>query len=154
MKLRKIQDSDFDFLCKVELDPLNNSFSTLVEHLTPEKLMQFIQSDHNLTKHGQLRLVMDLNNEPVGFLDLYDYNSDEQSAGMGIIVHHSLRLKGIGKSALDALFQNWMSILNLKKIYADVEISNTPSRTFFEKVGFAKIGLTEKIERFVWEIKG
>ena len=96
---------------------------------------------------------MDLNEEPVGFLDLYDYNAEEQSAGMGIIVHHSLRLKGIGQSAINSLFQNWLSPLNLKKIYADVEISNTPSRTFFEKVGFVKIGLTEKIERFVWEIK-
>lgn len=151
MKLRTIQESDFDFLCKVELDPLNNSFTTLVEHLTPEKLMQFIQSEHNLTKNGQLRLVMDLNQEPVGFLDLYDYNAETQSAGIGIIVHHSLRHKGIGRSAIESLFKNWLSDLNVKKIYADVEISNTPSRTFFDKVGFVKIGLTENIERFVWD---
>jgi diamine N-acetyltransferase len=96
---------------------------------------------------------MDISGEPVGFFDLYDFNAENRSAGIGIIVHHPLRRAGIGSKAIQAFFAEWIAQLGLKTVYADVEINNISSRLFFEKNGFKKTGLTQQIERFVWHVE-
>ena len=146
--LRLLRDDDLEFLLKTETDPQNQEFTTLEEHPDEEMLKEFLLSDHDLEKYGQLRQVIDSEIGPVGFIDLYDADGKFLIAGVGIYVDRNFRKKGAALSALKLLaaqMKNW----GYKSLYADVAVNNPGSHSLFEKAGYASIRGENGMTKFV-----
>ena len=72
IQLRKLQPSDLHFLLQIETDPENLPFSGAEELPTVSELEAYLISEHNILLHDQLRLVIEFESKPVGFVDLFD----------------------------------------------------------------------------------
>ena len=86
--------------------------------------------------------VCDKNNNPIGLIDVFDFNFKNKRAGIGILIKsESDRFKGYGKEALELLVDYCFKTLHLHQVYANISESNLPSLNLFEGNGFKKIGL-------------
>jgi len=132
--LRLPLPEDLDLMWEIESDVKNRSFaSENAFNLTKEELFQFILSDHDFIKYGQLRYTAVINHVPIGFFDLYDLSLEKHSAGIGIILAEQYRGKGFASQSLMLLEQYAKLEHGLKKLYAVVAKSNESAKNFFQK---------------------
>ena len=75
--------------------------------------------------------------ERIGLLDAFDYNENEQSIGVGILIpntnHHN---KGFGKKAISHLIKKLTFDKHIAKVFALIDKDNMASISLFEKSGF------------------
>ena len=83
-------------------------------------------------------------NEPIGFIDLFDFDAHNKHAGVSIVLTEPHRRKGYGKDALSLLMDYSFKDLGLYQLYSNVLEGNTASIRLFESVGFEKVGLKKK----------
>lgn len=145
--LRLLKPTDFDFLLKIENDPVNREYSSLSEKTDEHTIRSFLLSDHNFEKYHQLRQVIDSEQGAAGFIDLYDANFQRKEAGVGIFVEDSFRRKGAAVSALK-LLQNQMREKGFEMLYAFVKITNLPSCSLFLKAGYALVAEDGALKKF------
>lgn len=142
--LRALEASDLDFLYKLEND---ESVWEVSETQTPYSkyiLKQYLENSHkDIYEVKQLRLAISgLDEELLGFIDLYDFNPRSNRAGVGIIVLASQnRNKGVGTEALQLLIEYAYSSLNLHQLYANISEDNLHSIKLFKNLGFEKSGV-------------
>ena len=142
MLLRKLQMSDFHFLKKIETNSINNEGFKLC---TDEVLLSFITNRyHDFLIEGEIRLLIEIDNEPVGFIDLFEYNKKESSAKVGIIIETKKRQKGFAKKAINLLKIKALC-LNLKVLKANISTDNKTSIALFEKCEFKLHSIINKI---------
>ena len=91
----------------------------------------------------QLRLMIDdaKNGVTVGCIDLYDYDSFNERAGIGILIDKNHRGKGYAKQAIGLLMDYCFNTLLLNQIYALTLASSTESMLLFESLGFERCGV-------------
>ena len=53
-------------------------------------LRQYLSRHENLVTHGQLRLILDVDGDPVGAVDLFDYDPYTKRAGVGIVIEKNI----------------------------------------------------------------
>ncbi|MCI5056521.1 MAG: GNAT family N-acetyltransferase [Flavobacteriales bacterium] len=142
--LRALETSDVDLIYSWENDPEIFSISGNREPLSKTILLKFISSITNLQDDGQLRLMICLNDKiPIGTVELFDYDSVNRRAGVGIMIANSdHRDCGYGTEALQLLL-GFCKSLNLKQVYANVIEDNEKSMRLFSKFNFNKVGLKE-----------
>jgi len=153
MLFRHLIPSDIDLLVEIELDPESAQFTTLNENLDVSTLQAFIDSEHNLNRMNQLRLVFLLHAEKIGFLDLYDFNQQNGSAGVGIIVAKKHRQKGYASMAIQHFLKYLAPAFNIHKVFAQVAQNNEISHMLFSKNGFVNETPNESIATFTFYIK-
>lgn len=139
--LRAPERSDLDWLHDLE----NNSnlwylgFSK--EPFNTEVLKNYLdQQPGSLLRDGQLRLILSHEGQPVGALDLYDYDPFARKAGVGIVLDAAHHGKGWSKAALTAFESYVFGTLGLRSVYAMIPSQNAPSIGLFEGLGYQKIG--------------
>ena len=146
--LRPLQDSDLAFLFDIENNKSNWRFGSEKREYTKEELLHYIrnsQTDIKIAK--QYRFVIDFNNMPIGFIDLFNYTID--SSAVGIIIAEDYRRRGFAKEALELLYIYAITILDLKNIHCTVEKQNLSSIKLFSACGFKCIGEKENLKYFV-----
>ncbi len=144
LNLRAIEPEDLNFLHTIE----NNELFWEVSHTqTPFSryvLKQYLESAHlDIYETKQLRLVIEEkeNKEPVGMIDLFDFNPQHKRAGIGILIHPYYQNKGYASEALSLLINYSFSYLNLHQLYANITSDNGKSLALFKKHNFKKVGL-------------
>jgi diamine N-acetyltransferase len=146
--LKAIEPADIDVLLKWENDPEIWTVTEVVEPLSKYKLDAYLKQTLAFDVFGlrQLRLmihkVIDAESgfsEPVGTIDLFEFNPVHKHAGVGIMLLKEHRGQGVGKMALDQLHSYASEKLQLHSVYANVSETNTHSIKFFESYGFTKI---------------
>lgn len=95
-------------------------------------------------------LVCELDQRVVGFVTLYLYNKIIESihhvGGVGTFVLPNFRGMGVGVVLMRETF-NFARKLNYEKLIAEVRRSNNKAKSFYEKMGFKKVGeLTNQIK--------
>ena len=133
--LRPLQDSDLDFLERIENNKENWQFGSERKQFNKEELLTYIANakiDIKVAK--QYRFVIDLNKVPIGFIDLFDYTTD--SAGVGVIISKDYRNKGFAKEALNLLTDYAFFVLDINQLYASVTKDNLESIKLFASCGF------------------
>lgn len=81
------------------------------------------------------------NKEPVGLIDLYDFDPYHQRAGLGIMIHDfANRKKGYASSAVKLMLDYCFEVLGLHQVYTSVPNCNIASKKLFEKLGFMQTG--------------
>jgi diamine N-acetyltransferase len=93
----------------------------------------------------QLRLIIEnWEKQPVGAIDLFDFDPYHQRAGVGILIHnYEDRHRGFASDALEALKDYVITSLGLKQLYANIAADNKQSIRLFEKAGFVKTGVKQ-----------
>lgn len=140
--LRTPVQSDLACLLKWENDIENWQVSGTSTPFSEELMTQFIASDHDLVKHQQLRLMIVLrtSKEVVGTLDLFEYNQEHGTVGIGILIGEKLhRNKGLAKKAIELLLMKAKETWALKAVIASMFVNNKASLSLFKSLGFEHI---------------
>jgi len=87
-------------------------------------------------------IIQNENMEPVGAVDLFDFDPYHMRAGIGILIHkEENRNHGYATDALNAIFNYALEVLGLKQLYANISAKNEVSIHLFEKAGFTQSGI-------------
>lgn len=133
--LRPLQDSDLDFLDKIENNKENWQFGSEEKQYSRKELLDYIsnaKTDISISK--QYRFVIDLKNTPIGFIDLFNYT--RKSAGVGVIITEKYRNKGFAKEALNLLTDYAFRVLDVNQLHASVTKNNLMSIKLFYSCRF------------------
>ncbi|AUC14722.1 GNAT family N-acetyltransferase [Tenacibaculum sp. SZ-18] len=144
ISLRAIEPEDLDFLFQIE----NNELFWEVSHTqTPFSkflLKQYIENCHlDIYEAKQLRLVIEdsSNKQPIGLIDLFDFNPQHKRAGIGIVIHENYQHNGFASEALKILLNYSFTNLNLHQLFANIAIDNKKSISLFKKHNFKQVGV-------------
>lgn len=142
--LRPLEPEDIDILYKwendMELWEISNTRSPFSKYILSEYIKN---SFKDIYETKQLRFIIENDkNDPVGAIDLFDFDPYHLRAGVGILVHSlKERNRGIASDALVALTNYVTEVLGLKQLYANIAEDNIVSIILFEKAGFEKAGV-------------
>ena len=85
---------------------------------------------------------MALQDELIGFIDLFDFDPIHRRAGIGIVIaSEEHRGQGLAKEGLALLCTYGFTHLGLHQLYANILEENTASIALFENLGFKAVGL-------------
>ena len=113
--LRSLEDTDLEFLQKIENNKENWQFGSERKKYSKQNLIDYIQhakTDISIAK--QYRFVIDLKGIAIGFIDLFDYNIE--SAAIGLIISKDYRNQGFAKEALNLLVDYAFLILKINQL--------------------------------------
>ena len=145
--LRAIEPTDIDVLYQWENDTETWKVSNTQTPFSRFVLEQYITSAHeDIYTAKQLRLIIcDTANQPIGCIDLFDFEPNHQRAGIGILIaDKSDRRKGYASEALELLIEYCFHSLNLHQIYSNITTDNEPSILLFQKHGFHITGIKKQ----------
>ena len=146
--LRPLQQSDLQLLFDLENNKENWRFGSEEKKYDKEELLQYISDSRiDIRIAKQYRFVIDLNSDPIGFIDLFNYNVD--SAGVGVIILKDYRRQGLAREALELLCFYATSDLDLKELYCNIKKDNFISIKLFTNCGFTLIREKDNLKYFV-----
>lgn len=144
ISLRALEPTDLDFLFQIEN---NETFWTVSNTQKPFSrfiLQQYLENSHqDIYQIKQLRLIVVENKSenPVGMIDLFDFDPKHKRAGIGILIRPSAQNKGYASEALKLLINYTFKHLDLHQVYSNITEDNTTSIQLFRKAGFIETGL-------------
>ena len=145
--IRAIEPEDADLIWKWENDSTLWRVSHTKAPFSKKLIYEYVNTAHDIHKHQQIRwmIVNAQNNEPVGTLDFFDYDSFHQRAGVGILIADKEdRQKGYAKEALELGMQYAFDFLLLKNVFCNILADNTASHELFKSLGFENVGVKKE----------
>ena len=143
--LRALEPEDLDLVFKIENDEDLWELTTTITPFSRFLLKQYLKNAHrDIFEVKQLRLVIcnSETDEPLGMIDLFDYEPKQKRAGLGILIFSATeRGKGYGAEALQLILNYSFKRLELHQVYANILETNSASLKLFEKQGFKQVGL-------------
>lgn len=142
--LRALEPSDLDFLYHLENDESLWEVSNTIAPFSKFILNEYLENSHrDIYDIKQLRLVIckNENQDPIGFIDLYDFDPKNSRVGVGIVIFQELdKRKGFASEALSLTCNYAFTHLNVHQVFAGITEGNMGSITLFEKMGFERNG--------------
>ncbi|HKI89014.1 MAG TPA: GNAT family N-acetyltransferase [Draconibacterium sp.] len=144
ISLRPLEPEDIDLLYQwennMEIWEVSNTKTPYSRHILAQYLQESVKDIYELK---QLRLIIENeHSEPVGAVDLFDFEPYHLRAGVGILIHNpDDRNHGIATKALQALSNYALHVLGVKQLYANIATDNKVSIHLFEKLGFTQAGI-------------
>ncbi|MBP5687117.1 MAG: GNAT family N-acetyltransferase [Muribaculaceae bacterium] len=145
--LRSLEVTDLDVLYKWENDSWLWTVSNIMSPSPKSYLWQYLQNyDSDIYTTRQLRLMITLTEtgEPVGTVDLTNFDPFNNRAEFGIMIDKAHGGKGLGDAALRLTIGYVRDYLGLYQIYSLVPASNTVCISLLKKHGFTTAGLLKK----------
>ncbi|BCY27139.1 GNAT family N-acetyltransferase [Flavobacterium okayamense] len=146
--LRALEPEDLEFVYAIENDESIWEISHTQTPYSRYLIRQYLENaQQDIYEAKQLRLVICYNDskDPLGLIDLFDYDPQNSRAGIGILIQDSKdRNKGLGSEALKLLINFSFSKLQLHQLYANIGTDNQLSLQLFTKFGFQKIGIKKQ----------
>ncbi|MFD1614282.1 GNAT family N-acetyltransferase [Gelatiniphilus marinus] len=142
--LRALEPEDLEFIYAIENDESVWEISNTQAPYSKFLIKQYLEQAHkDIYEVKQLRLVVSsYNEEPLGLIDLFDFDFKNSRAGLGILIkEESNRKKGYGSEALQLLIKYSFSHLGLHQLYCNISEDNTTSIKLFKAQGFKEIGI-------------
>jgi diamine N-acetyltransferase len=135
IKLRILLPTDLEFLQKIENDRSLWEYGSDRKKFTKNELIIYIKnSSEKIQKAKQFRFVVDYNNTPVGFVDLFEYKNN--SAGVGIIIDKEYTKRGFASESLKLLIDYSEKKLKLENLQCKISKYNLKSIKLFTSCGF------------------
>ena len=106
------------------------------------QIEQFLLGNNDLASQKQLRLMIDLNEsgKSIGCIDIFDYDSFNGRAGLGILIDKAFRQQGYAKAALALCVEYLFHDVMLHQVYCSIDELNTESQQLFVGQGFVLCG--------------
>lgn len=136
--LRNVLPTDAPIIFKWENNPENWEVSNTERCFTLNEIEEFVNQPQNIYLNNQIRFVICMKNtdNPIGCIDLFDYQK-EKSVGVGVLIaDKNDRNKGYAKEALKQLINYVRNELNVAYIFCNILENNKPSIRLFEYCGF------------------
>jgi len=141
VRLRATEPSDAELIYAWENDPENWLVSNTIAPYSMHHILQFIEKGNDIYADHQCRfMIEDLQQHPVGCIDLYDFDPKNHRVGLGILIDKGFREKGIGKEALGLAIRYCFQMLEVHSIFANILSSNEASIRMFESLDFEHRG--------------
>lgn len=143
VKLRALEPTDVNVLYKWENDTGIWRLSNTVAPFSKQVLEEYISNAHlDVYAAKQLRLMIcDVKDKVVGCIDLFDFDPNNQRAGIGILVAENKdRNQGYASEALKLMIAYCFETLGLHQLYCNVTKYNKSSLELFKKHKFIVIG--------------
>jgi diamine N-acetyltransferase len=147
IRLRALEPEDLEFLYKWENDARLWEYGNTLSPFSKFVLHQYIEnSGQNIYEAKQLRMIIEdkATKQPVGTIDLYDFEPHHNRAGIGILVDEMFQGKSYASQSLTLMKDYVFNFLKLSQIYAFIPAMNVPSLHLFRKCGYAESGLLKK----------
>jgi diamine N-acetyltransferase len=91
----------------------------------------------NSLSSGELKLYgFSEKDEPVGCIELYNYDPINRRAAVGIVISNEYRHRGYGQAMVSALTEFCQQNTSLHQLYADIAATNQPSIRIFSRAGY------------------
>lgn len=142
--LRALEPEDLSFLHSVENDEDIWEISNTQTPYSQFILRAYLENAHqDIFEAKQLRLIIsDYEHQPLGMIDLFDFDFKNSRAGVGILVQNlENRQQGYGKEALQLVINYSFTHLNLHQLYCNISEDNHASINLFTDQGFEKVGV-------------
>lgn len=98
---------------------------------------QYIESTTgDIYRDGQLRLIIEDQQQVLGCIDLFDFDARNRKAAIGMYVAPQARGKGVGKQAVQLLLDYAFGFLHLRMLYAVISVHNTACSHIYEQMVF------------------
>lgn len=106
------------------------------------QIEQFLLSNNDLFSNKQLRLMIDLteSGQTIGCIDIFDYDSFNGRAGLGILIDEAHRQQGYAKASLALCIEYLFHDVMLHQVYCSIDETNTESQQLFTEQGFVQCG--------------
>lgn len=144
IRLRALEPEDLEYLYKWENDMDMWEVSDTLTPFSHYTLKKYIESSHEdiyTSKQLRLMIVRMEDNQPVGLVDLYDFDPFHRRAGIGIMIHNQeFRKQGYATSAIKLMVDYCFETLGLNQVYSSVPSCNIASLKLFDSIGFARTG--------------
>lgn len=143
--LRALEPEDLEFVYVVENNENIWEISNTQTPYSKFLIHQYLENAYkDIYEAKQLRLVICKNQsfEPIGLIDLFDFDPKNKRAGIGIIIQNDFdRQNGFGKEAMSLLIEYAFHQLQLHQLFANIGTENIASLALFATFGFEKIGI-------------
>ena len=135
--LRSVESKDIDTILLWENDPALAPFSAPHEPYSRSDIEQFVRDEQSgFFTNKQLRLIIEIEGQSIGAIDLFDY--DGAQAEVGILIYDKQdRCRGYASETL-RMVMNHADEWCIKQLKAVVADENLASRALFERCGFVK----------------
>lgn len=144
ISLRVPEPADIDFIYNCENDTTVWHVSNTTTPYSRYDIEQYVlNSHHDIYAAKQLRLMIILHDktlEPIGAIDLFDFDPVHHRAGVGILLTMQERGKGYASEALALLCNYCFNTLNLHQLYCHISSDNEASIKLFTMAGFEITG--------------
>ena len=101
IRLRKIEPTDLPYLYRWENDASVWADGANHNPLSQQDLRTYIESTTgDIYRDGQLRLIIDEDGVTTGCIDLFDFDSRNRRAAIGMYIAPEYRGKGVGREAV------------------------------------------------------
>lgn len=152
IRLRALEAEDVDVLYLWENDTGVWGVSNTLLPFSRNTLRAFIDSQsRDIYETRQTRFIIESRAaapQPVGALDLFDFDPRNMRAAIGILVHDDNdRGRGYATDAVAAITAYSREILGLHQIYCNIALDNAPSIALFEKCGFSLCGTKKEWQK-------
>ncbi len=106
------------------------------------QIEQFLLDNNDIAAQKQLRLMIDLteSGQTIGCIDIYDYDTFNRRAGLGILIDKAFRQQGYAKAALALCVEYLFHDLMLHQVYCSIDETNVESQQLFVGQGFVLCG--------------
>lgn len=143
-RLRAVEPDDLELMYVWENDADVWSVSGTTSPFSRHTIEKFIENQkYDISETHQLRLIIETLDtaEPIGTVDLYEYDVVNGRAGIGILIYDpQKRSKGYAADALQTVCDYARHQLYAHQLWCTVSADNAPSLALFRKVGFEQTG--------------
>lgn len=143
--LRAVEPADVDAIYRWENDPESWTAGLVRQPMSRHQIWEWVaaQTANPAVDLLQARYIIapaGAPDEPVGCIDLEDFDWINRRCGVGIYIEPSARRLGYARSALQLIIDHARTMLGLHQLYATVAADNDASRTLFQSAGFTISG--------------
>ena len=152
------RDANLIYIWENSSDESHSSFRP--GPLSRAQINSFIENyDGEIYSQGALRFMIDVEEQTVGTVDVFDYDHRARHAFVGIYVSPQFRRHGLAMQALKAIEKHMYRRVGMYSLAALVADDNIPSRRLFNKAGFKVAGTmkgwfcdgTERVDALVYQ---
>lgn len=153
--LRAVEKDDATKLMLWENNPKHWKVTGTEVPFSFSSILEYIEQAQHIRTHGQLRLMICLNDtrEAIGAIDLYQADFKHLRSAVGILIaEEQMQLKGYAAESLILLEQYAIQILAFRNLYCSIHSDNIRSISLFEKAGYECVGVRKDwyLEKGVW----
>ena len=143
IKLRALELDDLEFLFEIENNSKFQKISSTILPFSKYYLEKYImESNLDIFSEKQFRFVISIENKnPIGLIDLFDFDPINHRAGIGIVIINNHRKKGYALESVKLIEDISKKKLQIHQLYVNVGVDNKSSLNLFKKLGYIEIGI-------------
>ena len=140
ISLRALEPEDLDLVYRIENDPTLWQWGANSVPVSRYTVRQYLENQHaDIFQDEQLRLVVEVDKQAVGLVDLTAFSPLHLRAEVGIVMLPEAQRKGYAKEALRQLHAYAANQLHLRSLYAYVAELNLPAQNLFRSFGYQSL---------------